>query len=262
MATTRPHSAWKAVGHGGLRPSATGRHISQIGLIFHRARKWAPGMSEGHLDRLVQVLAVDHEVAGQLLLGLGERTVGGQDLAVADADLVVRFGRRAQALAALEDAASSARSLTNSAYPGRHALVAFVGGVDDASRLPASNSMYRMVSLLFFGGSWCPHDDRHRPDRHPTGRISSTHCRAWPPLGSNATRAVPAGKPGPARPTIARAWGAPASPIPSEPAEGDELELLVGAVATGGGCVARGPDGRVIFVRHALPGRARSVALV
>ncbi len=32
------------------------------------------------------------------------------------------------------------------------------------------------------------------------------------------------------------------------------MELKVGAVATGGGCVARAPDGRVVFVRHCLPG--------
>ncbi len=32
------------------------------------------------------------------------------------------------------------------------------------------------------------------------------------------------------------------------------LELDVGAVAGGGGCVARAPDGRIVFVRHALPG--------
>ncbi len=32
------------------------------------------------------------------------------------------------------------------------------------------------------------------------------------------------------------------------------LELDIGAVAGGGGCVARAPDGRVVFVRHALPG--------
>ena len=32
------------------------------------------------------------------------------------------------------------------------------------------------------------------------------------------------------------------------------LELEVGAVAAGGGCVARAPDGRVVFVRHSLPG--------
>ncbi len=32
------------------------------------------------------------------------------------------------------------------------------------------------------------------------------------------------------------------------------LELTVGAVAAGGGCVARAPDGRVVFVRHSLPG--------
>jgi tRNA/tmRNA/rRNA uracil-C5-methylase (TrmA/RlmC/RlmD family) len=48
--------------------------------------------------------------------------------------------------------------------------------------------------------------------------------------------------------------GSPGQPDDAGPAEGDELELLVGAVATGGGCVAHGPDGRVIFVRHALPG--------
>lgn len=32
------------------------------------------------------------------------------------------------------------------------------------------------------------------------------------------------------------------------------VELRCGAVAAGGGCVARGDDGRVVFVRHALPG--------
>ena len=35
---------------------------------------------------------------------------------------------------------------------------------------------------------------------------------------------------------------------------GDVLELDVGAIAAGGGCVARAPDGRVVFVRHCLPG--------
>jgi len=34
----------------------------------------------------------------------------------------------------------------------------------------------------------------------------------------------------------------------------DLVELEVGAIAAGGGCVARGPDGRVVFVRHSLPG--------
>jgi tRNA/tmRNA/rRNA uracil-C5-methylase (TrmA/RlmC/RlmD family) len=33
-----------------------------------------------------------------------------------------------------------------------------------------------------------------------------------------------------------------------------ELELEVGAVAAGGACVARAPDGRVVFVRHTIPG--------
>jgi tRNA/tmRNA/rRNA uracil-C5-methylase (TrmA/RlmC/RlmD family) len=32
------------------------------------------------------------------------------------------------------------------------------------------------------------------------------------------------------------------------------IELQTGAIAAGGGCVARADDGRVVFVRHALPG--------
>ncbi len=32
------------------------------------------------------------------------------------------------------------------------------------------------------------------------------------------------------------------------------IELLTGSIAAGGGCVARAEDGRVVFVRHALPG--------
>ena len=49
---------------------------------------------------------------------------------------------------------------------------------------------------------------------------------------------------------------------PSDPLVGTEIELAVGAVGAGGLCVAR-LDGRVVFVRHALPGervRARVTA--
>jgi tRNA/tmRNA/rRNA uracil-C5-methylase (TrmA/RlmC/RlmD family) len=42
------------------------------------------------------------------------------------------------------------------------------------------------------------------------------------------------------------------APLPT--VTGDVVELEVGAIAAGGGCVARGPDGRVVFVRHSLPG--------
>ena len=35
---------------------------------------------------------------------------------------------------------------------------------------------------------------------------------------------------------------------------GQLLEFEVGAIAAGGGCVARAPDGKVVFVRHSLPG--------
>jgi len=47
-------------------------------------------------------------------------------------------------------------------------------------------------------------------------------------------------------------------------ARGDDtelLELVVGDIAGGGGCVGRAPDGRVAFVRHSLPGE-RVVARV
>jgi tRNA/tmRNA/rRNA uracil-C5-methylase (TrmA/RlmC/RlmD family) len=39
-----------------------------------------------------------------------------------------------------------------------------------------------------------------------------------------------------------------------EPEEAEALELEVGAIAGGGGCVARDDEGRVVFVRHTLPG--------
>jgi len=42
---------------------------------------------------------------------------------------------------------------------------------------------------------------------------------------------------------------------------GEVLELDVGNIAGGGGCVARSPDGRVVFVRHSLPGE-RVLAVV
>jgi tRNA/tmRNA/rRNA uracil-C5-methylase (TrmA/RlmC/RlmD family) len=37
-------------------------------------------------------------------------------------------------------------------------------------------------------------------------------------------------------------------------ADPELLELEVGAIAAGGGCVGRAPDGKVVFVRHSLPG--------
>jgi len=47
------------------------------------------------------------------------------------------------------------------------------------------------------------------------------------------------------------------------PDQPELLELEVGAIAAGGGCVARAADGKVVFVRHTLPGervRARVTA--
>jgi tRNA/tmRNA/rRNA uracil-C5-methylase (TrmA/RlmC/RlmD family) len=39
------------------------------------------------------------------------------------------------------------------------------------------------------------------------------------------------------------------------------IELHTGAIAAGGGCVARAADGRVVFVRHALPGERVTAAI-
>ena len=44
------------------------------------------------------------------------------------------------------------------------------------------------------------------------------------------------------------------SPDASDSSVGSSLELELGAPAHGGSCVARADDGRVVFVRHALPG--------
>jgi tRNA/tmRNA/rRNA uracil-C5-methylase (TrmA/RlmC/RlmD family) len=41
----------------------------------------------------------------------------------------------------------------------------------------------------------------------------------------------------------------------------DFLELDVGAIAAGGGCVGRAPDGKVVFVRHSLPGERVRAAI-
>ncbi|GIH13791.1 class I SAM-dependent RNA methyltransferase [Rugosimonospora africana] len=53
----------------------------------------------------------------------------------------------------------------------------------------------------------------------------------------------------------------PARPVGDEVLVGDRFEVEVGAVAHGGHCVARAPDGRVVFVRHALPGERVTVSV-
>jgi tRNA/tmRNA/rRNA uracil-C5-methylase (TrmA/RlmC/RlmD family) len=62
----------------------------------------------------------------------------------------------------------------------------------------------------------------------------------------------------------ARVGAAPASSEPGDDlVEGDLVEVTVGAPAHGGHCVARigGPHGRVVFVRHALPGERVTVEI-
>ena len=57
---------------------------------------------------------------------------------------------------------------------------------------------------------------------------------------------------GQGRPSSSRQGPARPRPAP-DPLVGTEIEIEVGPIAHGGHCVAR-HDGRVIFVRHALPG--------
>ena len=84
------------------RPRRRAVYISQIGLTSIEPCR-APGIFDRDLDRLVEVLAVDQVEAADLLLGLRERAVGGEDLAVADPH-GGGVGGGPQPLAALEHA--------------------------------------------------------------------------------------------------------------------------------------------------------------
>jgi tRNA/tmRNA/rRNA uracil-C5-methylase (TrmA/RlmC/RlmD family) len=64
----------------------------------------------------------------------------------------------------------------------------------------------------------------------------------------------PARRAAPAPPAAAAPAAGPAGPSPAPAQPGDQLELVAGDVAQGGWCVAREPAGRVVLVRHALPG--------
>ncbi len=98
---------------------------------------------------------------------------------------------------------------------------------------------------MFSFVSWCcPNDDRASPDRHLVpgflGIVVNGGSLRRPTL-----RVV----------TNQQDDGLPDDGLPDDGLPDDGLlELDIGAVAGGGGCVARAPDGRVVFVRHALPG--------
>lgn len=78
-----------------------------------------------------------------------------------------------------------------------------------------------------------------RPSRSARAKTSSSSVR-----GAQRQPAQGAGKKG------ARSPQRPSRPRPPK----EKLELLVGEPAHGGACVARDNSGRVVFVRHALPG--------
>src|SRR5579872_542325 len=123
VATTRPHSSAKAsatavsteltatqASTGLAAPVASGlaAPVASAGSHLpdrpHLDRAEAsPRDLRGDLDGLVEVLAVDQEEAAHLLLRLGERAVGGDDLALADPH-GGGVGRGTQALASLQDA--------------------------------------------------------------------------------------------------------------------------------------------------------------
>ena len=79
VATTRPHSSRNAAATAASTSAA--QHLPDR-PHFDRPEPRA-GDLRRDLDRLVEILAVDDVVAADLLLGLGERTVGGEHLAVA-----------------------------------------------------------------------------------------------------------------------------------------------------------------------------------
>ncbi len=102
---------------------------------------------------------------------------------------------------------------------------------------------------------WCyPYDDRAGPGSTPRSELSGlSEFLAGFPWALWRTWIV-AG--------LTRPWCSPTLRSVTDPGDG-LLELDVGAVAGGGGCVARAPDGRIVFVRHSLPGervRARVTA--
>ena len=68
--------------------------------------------------------------------------------------------------------------------------------------------------------------------------------------GPRLPTALAPGRPGCEHPTMDH------RAAPAETLVGTELDVEVGAPASGGGFVARAPDGRVMFVRHALPGES------
>ncbi len=142
-------------------------HISQIGLTSMLPLA-AAGELGRDLDRLVEVLAVDDEVAAQLLLGLGERAVGGEHLGVAHADRG-GVGHRAEALAALQHAALG-HGLAPFAVrgEGRRVLVGRDGG---AGALVARNQQQVSHGVLLvgigLGLGFRSYDDRAGPGSTP-----------------------------------------------------------------------------------------------
>ena len=223
VAITLPHSWWNA----SVRAASTSA-VTSPRSGAPRCCRCAHRDLPRHLERIVEVLAIDEEIARQLLLGLGKRAVGGEDLAAAQP-----HGRgvraRAQTLPALQDAPLGHR-FHPLAVLREHASSSASVRVLWAASSPAINSRYRICPPGFVCGLVLTTIGKP-PDRHFPPRLFR------PPLVSQAM-AVP---------------GAP-EPAPVGLADPDLLELRTGDVAAGGGCVARAPDGRVVFVRHSLPG--------
>src|SRR5438552_19207742 len=84
------------------KPASLARSVLPEGTDLHRAilGRWDLG---GPADGLVQVLALEHPGTTELFSGCGERTVGGQRLAVAHPDRR-RGGSRCQTSSGLQDA--------------------------------------------------------------------------------------------------------------------------------------------------------------
>src|SRR6266508_1750927 len=98
VATTWPHSVRNAA----TTAASAGCDIQELPNLDRAFG--GPRVAGGHLERLVRTAALDQDVAADLLLGLRERTVGAQDLAVTHPDRG-RAPRRVQPLGAEQHAA-------------------------------------------------------------------------------------------------------------------------------------------------------------
>ena len=196
----------ECLGDGGLD---LGTHMFPDRPHFDRCRAGARDLRR-HLDGLVEVLAVDDVVAADLLLGLGERAVGGEHVAVphADGGGVASCGRRRSPPCSTP---RSAIVLPNSAYSFVMASPCSAVALCIWLSSPAISNRYRIVppgwGLVLLrrsgtaridtpGPKSCPSSPPYAPLPCPGPRSRASSSSRWarsPPAGG-AWRGPPTGR--------------------------------------------------------------------